>query len=492
MSNFLWVIIVLAFVYSLLMRGKKETPVQTPVSFLLRKALQWNILSSEQVNALFQAEESELIEKWLQKKLITPEQAALLKAEKAAPSPFLMVKSAVSKNMQSGAPIDTHRLIMGMSAFAAGCVVLGIIALIAANWDIIPALAKLLCFFGLFLGNFFVLCYAHQKQKSVLSEICLGLSIGLVGAGIGLIGQIYHLSGSFGNAFFLWIILSTPYFLLSHFQKAPVLWSVLYGIGAVWSTGSETAVLWILAVLPIVLTYQREKEMPIIWWVSFVSVCVKADWFQEIMRWLSLNVMPLPTLFFVGGILLFFWMLCHRFLSKEAAFTDSFKYVLPLYFGIGFFGIDLLYTQKEVYFTLEKGLISICFALSGIVLPLLFVANARQNNQQQLFYFLYIGLGVSLLYAFMAFSFAGVLLTVFVLMMGCIYAVQQNKIPLFNWCLGLMFLRILWTYIDLFMSLMSTGISLILLGVTVWAGLLFWIKGRHKLIAFIQRSLPHA
>lgn len=492
MSNFLLVIVLVVLVCFFLLKDKKEQTIHSPTSFLLRKALQLNILSSDQVNALFQIEEEELINKWLKQKQITLQQAESLRAS-IRPAILKTVEIWIKKKIQtvSVQQTDMHRLIMGISAFAAGCVLLGLIALIAANWDIIPSLVKLICFFVLFSGALFVLCHARQKQNVGLSEIFLGICIGLTGAGIGLVGQIYHLSGSFWSGFFLWIILSTPYFLFSRLEKAPVLWSVLYALGAVLGGASETNVLWILLILPVVLKYATEKLMAITWWISFCAVCLRADWFQDSVNWLWQHVMPVPAFFFIGSFLLFFWLLCRRFLSEKAAFTTVFKNSLILYFTLGILGIDFAYTQNDISFSLEKSLISACFALSGVALPLLFLYQIGKEKGQNCLYFLYAGLALSLIYAFMTFSFAGVLLTVFILLGGCIYGVRQNKMRLFNLCLALMFVRVLWAYIDLFMSLMSTGISLILLGIAVWLGLLFWIKGRQKLIALIQRSLPH-
>lgn len=473
-------------------RQKKDSPAAFSNIFLLQKAYRLKILSAEQIQTIFQTEETELIEKWLKKKLITPEQAHLLRYGNQLPQKT-KEKTVQPKTIKvpPSSPKEMRHLIWGISAFAGGCVVLGIIALIAANWDIIPPTIKLISYFILMGSSIFVLCFARQKHILLLNDLFLGICTGLTGAGIGLIGQIYHLSGSFWNAFFLWIILTTPYFLISRFKEAPLLWSILYGVGVVLSTASNSAVLWLLLILPLVMRYKQKKAMSIVWWISFVVACLKAEWFNDILNWLEIHVMPVPALFFIGCILTLGWLICQRFLTQEAAFSIIFKKVVMIFFISSIILIDFIYTSSTVQFSPEKGYLSICFALSGVALPLLWLYQHNREKHQEMFFFLYIGLVVSFIYSFVSFSFAGLLMTVFSLMGLGIYAVKQKDMSLFNLCLILMFLRVLWAYIDLFMSLMSTGLSLIILGLVIWMGLWFWIKGRQTLAAFIQRRLTH-
>jgi uncharacterized membrane protein len=99
----------------------------------------------------------------------------------------------------------------GMGALAIG---LGVVAVVAANWEEIPAGAKLtvdllltsLCAVFVFL--------AWQRDRAWPREIGALLLFGLVIAGIALIGQVYQLQSDPWQALVIWLVLCTPYLAL--------------------------------------------------------------------------------------------------------------------------------------------------------------------------------------------------------------------------------------------------------------------------------------
>lgn len=89
-----------------------------------------------------------------------------------------------------------------VAAFSAG---LGMIALIAANWRVIPIYTKLAGYFALLISLGYYLLIINLKNRSrFLSESLLIFFIILCLAGIGLISQIYNIGGEFYEALLFW------------------------------------------------------------------------------------------------------------------------------------------------------------------------------------------------------------------------------------------------------------------------------------------------
>jgi len=96
----------------------------------------------------------------------------------------------------------------GMGALAIG---LGVVAVVAANWEEIPAAAKLavdLLLTGLCAVFVFV---AWQRDQAGPREIGALLLFGLVIGGIALIGQVYQLQSDPWQALVTWLALYTPF-----------------------------------------------------------------------------------------------------------------------------------------------------------------------------------------------------------------------------------------------------------------------------------------
>ena len=110
----------------------------------------------------------------------------------------------------------------GMGALAIG---LGVVAVVAANWEEIPAGAKLagdLLLTGLCAVFVFV---AWQRDRAWPREIGALLLFALVIGGIALIGQVYQLQSDPWQALVIWLVLSTPFLALVAFTRL---------VGALW------------------------------------------------------------------------------------------------------------------------------------------------------------------------------------------------------------------------------------------------------------------
>jgi|GEM_PF-1447914 len=108
-------------------------------------------------------------------------------------------------------------------------IALGILALVASNWQGIPASLKIVALFVMCaLVSYFIL---RQKLKSapsvwVLDSLILIYS-GLVIAGIGLIGQVFQMRGSVSSPLIAWAIAITPLVFFSVGYVVPLHWTLL-------------------------------------------------------------------------------------------------------------------------------------------------------------------------------------------------------------------------------------------------------------------------
>jgi uncharacterized membrane protein len=91
---------------------------------------------------------------------------------------------------------------------------IGIISLIAVNWDDIPDALKLVTDFAL-LSVLGFLLHIYHSRNALLFEVILSIFILLVMASIGLISQIFHTGGELYQAVLFWSFITLPVVLFS-------------------------------------------------------------------------------------------------------------------------------------------------------------------------------------------------------------------------------------------------------------------------------------
>ena len=124
---------------------------------------------------------------WTDAGLMTPEQAAAIRAHEAAPKP--------------GLPWG----ILIFAGFGAVVLGLGIILLFAYNWDKMHRFAKLgVVFASLAIAHGVGLSLRRREKLHGFAESALLLGTMLFGSGIWLVAQAYHISSHYPNAFFVW------------------------------------------------------------------------------------------------------------------------------------------------------------------------------------------------------------------------------------------------------------------------------------------------
>jgi len=118
----------------------------------------------------------------------------------------------------------------------------GIISTVAANWDSISDTAKLIAYFIL-LATLALFAFRHSAIPGVVRETLFTLFAGMILAGIGLIGQIYHLKSDGYSAIFLWLALILPLTLCATGRLINHLWfaGLCYAL-IMWAAGAGSII----------------------------------------------------------------------------------------------------------------------------------------------------------------------------------------------------------------------------------------------------------
>jgi uncharacterized membrane protein len=164
----------------------------------------------------------------------------------------------------------------GMGALAIG---LGVVAVVGANWEDIPAEAKLAADLLLTVLLAAFVFVAWQREREWPREIGALLLFALVLSGIALVGQVYQLQSEPWQGLVLWLALSTPFLALVTFTRlVGVLWFA--AVVVTWfaayepiewlivalATGPGVELLHLLVYLPacllIVVAVVRRRWMP--------------------------------------------------------------------------------------------------------------------------------------------------------------------------------------------------------------------------------------
>ncbi len=137
----------------------------------------------------------------------------------------------------------THRrpvflwAISGMGILALS---LGIMAIVGANWEDIPAWLKLSVDLGLNAACAVAVFICWRRDWPGLRELTALLLFGLVLSGIALIGQVYQLQSAPWRALALWLALTTPFLALTSYSRLT---------GTIWVIAAVTT--WFVAEEPL-------------------------------------------------------------------------------------------------------------------------------------------------------------------------------------------------------------------------------------------------
>lgn len=124
---------------------------------------------------------------------------------------------------------DENYWLMILAYFSAFLIGLGIIALVAANWEQIPNNVKLGGAIVLMVVNAAAVIISMKFKKNILTQVLCGVFAALIMAVIGLIGQIFQLRSDVSGACLFWALCAWPLFLIT--PRLLWLWIPLLFVG---------------------------------------------------------------------------------------------------------------------------------------------------------------------------------------------------------------------------------------------------------------------
>jgi hypothetical protein len=91
---------------------------------------------------------------------------------------------------------------------------LGVLSFIAANWNALGRIVKMVMIMGLYAASVGAAWYFERKGRKTASGLLLFLSGFLLLGGLALMSQVFHISGSIDGLLLTWLIAYLPTFLI--------------------------------------------------------------------------------------------------------------------------------------------------------------------------------------------------------------------------------------------------------------------------------------
>ena len=167
-----------------------------------------------------------------------------------------------------------------LACFGALLVGGGLILILAHNWDVLGRPARAAVAMAILLGAqaLTLFAVARRSDSPAWTESTSGFLVAAVGAAIALVGQTYHLGGSFEEFMraWLWLIVLIPYFTGSTLA-AMGFWALLVmrATGLVWRDMPADPWLLVFAGAPFVLA--RLRRHPRSWATTLLAVAASGS-----------------------------------------------------------------------------------------------------------------------------------------------------------------------------------------------------------------------
>ena len=133
----------------------------------------------------------------------------------------------------------------------------------------------------------------------------------------------------------------------------------------------------------------------------------------------------------------------------------------------------MFYSENDVVFSSDKLIYSIWGVFALMVIPFGLI-GIFMKQKRHLWHFWAVSVVVAIIYSFLENPFWGMVLSLIYLLCLAIYFAHNGHMKGFNFVLSVMIVRVVWQYIDLVVSLMTTGIGLIVTGVVLLMGIFFY------------------
>lgn len=335
-------------------------------------------------------------------------------------------------------------VLSGLLTLGVTVIAIGLISLIAANWQQIPAAIKLAGDFLLLILLGIGIFFAHKNQRSLLFEILLLAFLLLCLASIGLIAQIYQTGGELYQALMLWSIITVGIVCFSRHLFTPFIWIGGFLIALISMAG----------------------DSPLFW-----------------------SIFGHNTLFILVAIPLFCWSMA-LLIKRRSSFSNIAKAFEIWAVISGFYGI--VHIELDGSRLAHLSIDTVAYVPGLILATVAIIAtwfSRRYRFLQKillsaamLIYLLLFALPImaasDLVYA---------LITLLILSLMAVFFASLKRRGLFQFFLILVGLRLLILYFQALGGLALTGIGLVIAGILIIAMGVLWNKYRTRLAIRIER-----
>lgn len=393
-----------------------------------------------------------------------------------------------------GGASPTNKLFIVFGILGAILVGLGIILIIAHNWDELSRFTKtVLAFLPLVVGQLFCgYVLLKKKQSTAWRESSTAFLFFAVGASISLISQIYHIPGNLGSFLLVWMLLCLPLVYVMRSSMASLLYliGITYYAGEVsyWSYPSTESYLYWLLLLAVFPHYyqllKKSRQSNFVFfhhWIVPISITIVlgtvASTMDELMFIAYFSLFGL--FYLIGGT---------DFLTPEKLRNNSYKLigalgttVLLLTLSFDFFWETLRtkdFLFNEVLVAPEFLVAAVLSIVAGILLFLQY-KNRRIRDVKP---FAPVFLLFILIFVLGLFSpLAGILINLLVLALGILTIREgalQNHLGILNYGLLIITALVICRFFDTDLSFVIRGLLFVSVGVGFFATNYWMLKKR--------------
>lgn len=372
---------------------------------------------------------------------------------------------------------------------------LGIILIIAHNWDDLPKIMKLaIAFLPLLVGLVFCgFAYFNSKNNVGWKESSAVFLMLSLGANISLISQIYNVSGSLSSFIFLWMLLTIPVIYIMDSMIVALLFIIgitYYQIETVYGYPKiEDYYYWILLVLflPFYLFHffqnKTSNAVSFMNWMVPLSITISFGGLaKHNEEWMFVGYMALFGMFYlIGNFSLF---------STQKKLTNGYRYIgmigtIVLLYSLSFkwFWKNLIHEDIKGWFN------SIEFILSILLILINLFLLAIQNKYKSVSNFDYYG-SISLWFlpiftlGLSTWIIPMILINIVILSI-CIYyiytGIHQKDLSTMNFGLIVLSILIICRFLDSNLSFVNRGLIFITIG-------LCFFFANYRMVQYIKNN----
>lgn len=334
---------------------------------------------------------------------------------------------------------------------------IGIISLVAANWEKIPPSVKLANNFVMLIATAYGVLRIYDRDNEIIFDALGAFFTFLCMASIGLISQVFHTGGELFQALTFWLVIVLPITILGRRMFLPYLWAAFAVITYFLYSFSKTSYWY-----KIQNSYNDDVFFAIYLFLPFLLFLVgalfkKLTLFERHGQALMIGLVPA----FLGAVIAMDYFLSWKridYLSGAA---------LPVILT-GVAALAALFFEDELR-KKEKIIIGVMMGLPlVIILPQVF--------------------GEALFFGGMGKFFGAWFSLVMLFLLGLVFIIRDNK-KLFHLVTLLMGIRFLVVYFQVFENLATTGFGLIISGLIIIGVALLWFKKRDNLEGWLKGVL---